>query len=300
MSVNKKKVTLYAVLSLGCAIAAGNLLFKYSEKQFIQEHYEEIIAIRPGKILNQYTPIVEGDLTIKSVQKSELIDGMMSSSNIPKMIGKMTWVPVANGEPLLDWKVVDDKKLFPNLDQARYEIPISDFTPMTEIRKGDFVKVWVRYSAKKQEQMIEQLGPPIEFKQTSGAASDFLFTSQVAGVKGSQGEEIFSMLAPIVESTQAVGEFIDNKPENSSDTQRRLQQTYRGAPTAIPSRMLFNWSDEQYKIFVEALKYGDVQIGVYMPQAEKITLGNSGKIEIVDIPFVPTIGETESAPAAAN
>ncbi|MED4784899.1 hypothetical protein [Brevibacillus choshinensis] len=33
---------------------------------------------------------------------------------------------------------------------------------MTEIRKGDHVKVWVRYSAKKQEQMIEQLGVPIE------------------------------------------------------------------------------------------------------------------------------------------
>ncbi|WP_289142875.1 hypothetical protein [uncultured Brevibacillus sp.] len=79
------------MLSLGRAIAAGNLLFKYSEKPFIQEHYEEIIAIRPGKILNQYTPIVEADLTIKRVKKSELIDGMMSSSNIPKMIGKMTW-----------------------------------------------------------------------------------------------------------------------------------------------------------------------------------------------------------------
>lgn len=294
MNVNKKKMMGLAALSLICAGVAANLLFTKSESLFRQNNYEEILAIRPGKVLNQYTPIVETDLEIKRVEKSALIDGMISGSNLPKVIGKMAWVPIANGEPLLDWKIIDGKKLLPTLDQTRYEIPITEFTPMTEIRKGDYVKVWVRYSAKKQEQMIEQLGVPIEFKQTPGAASDFLFTSQVAGVKGSQGEEIFSLQAPAAQATQAVGEFIDNKPETSSDTQRRLQQTYRGAPSAIPSRLLFNWSDQQYKIFVEALKYGDVQVGVYMPQPNKISVDKRGKVITADNPQGTTGNQSQA------
>jgi len=294
VNVNKKKVITLGVISFIAAGLAGNLLFTKSQQFFRDENYEEILVIRKGKILNQYTPIVESDLETMRVENSALIDGMISSTNLPKMIGKMAWIPVANGEPLLDWKLVDTKKMLPNLDQARYEIPINEFSPMTEIRKGDFVKVWVKYSAKKQEQMIEQLGPPIEFKQTPGAASDFLFTSQVAGVKGSQGEEIFSLQAPAADATQAVGEFIDNKPETSSDTQRRLQKTYRGAPSAIPSRIIFNWTDQQYKIFAEALKYGDVQIGVYMPQAEKLTLNNKGEVESAGFPLQQESSKTQS------
>lgn len=296
--INKKKLTLLAALSIICAGVAANLLYTKSEDLFVENNYEEVLAVRQGKILNQYTPIVETDLEIKKIEKSALIDGMIAGSNFSKIIGKMTWMPIANGEPILDWKLIDGKKMLPSVDQTRYEIPISDFTPMTEIRKGDYVKLWVRYSAKKQEVMNEQLGKPIEFKQTPGAASDFLFTSQVAGVKGSQGEEIFSLQVPVAQATQAVGEYIDNKPETSSDTQRRLQQTYRGAPSAIPNRLLFNWTDEQYKIFAEALKYGDVQIGVYIPDQEKLSVEN-GKVVRIDSPSAPEINSVKTqAPIA--
>ncbi|WP_255298421.1 hypothetical protein [Brevibacillus dissolubilis] len=38
----------------------------------------------------------------------------------------------------------------------------------------------------------------------------------------------------------------------------------------MPNRLLFNWTDKQYQAFVEAKKYGTLQIGVYFNEQQAV------------------------------
>ncbi|MBO8163918.1 MAG: hypothetical protein H0Z34_09420 [Brevibacillus sp.] len=256
MKLNKRTIGLLFALSSMLSGGALYLGYDYVKQTASEQQYTSVLAIKEGKLLMAYTPIVESDLTYKKIPVSQYVTGMLSDPE--DVVGKTTWLPIGEGEPIFDWKLTDGK-LLPKKDEARYEIPLTDFTPMSEIRRGDFVKVWVKYRPMDQE-YLEELSEPKFFTKTNDSA-DMLFTSQVVAVKDGAGAEVFT-LTPSQASTQAFADLMDNQ-QVSSNAQNRLAATYRGQPDTMPARLIFNWTDDQFKAFVEARKYGEVQIGVY-------------------------------------
>ncbi|WP_019123892.1 SAF domain-containing protein [Brevibacillus massiliensis] len=256
MKINKRTISILFFLSSALSAGAIYLGYDYVRTSAAEAQYTSVLAIKEGKLLQAYTPIIQSDLVYKKIPVNQYAKGMLV--NPEDVIGKTTWLPIGEGEPIFDWKLTDGK-LLPQKDEARYEIPLTDFTPMSEIRRGDHVKVWVKYRPMNEEH-LEELGEPKFFTKTNDSA-DMLFTSQVVAVKDGAGAEVFS-LSPPQASTQAFADLMDNQ-QVSSTAQNRLTETYRGQPDTMPARLIFNWTDKQFQAFVEARKYGDVQIGVY-------------------------------------
>lgn len=261
MYINRRKVLFLLFVCIVLTIVSVQVFMTFARDILLEKEYVSIVTVKKGRVIESYSPILLEDLEIREVEKTSILEGSFSDTAIQKIIGKQSWITMADGEPILEWKLFDDKKLLPQKNEARYEIPIQDLTLMTEIRRGDFVKLWVSYKMNDPEAMQEQLGKPTFFKQTN-ASVDFLFESRVVGVKGSQGQEIFSMQPPELQAANELSSSTKEK-QNGNEMQKRLEQTYRGQPSDIPNRLIFNWTDEQYRVFAEAQKYGEIQIGVF-------------------------------------
>lgn len=244
------------ILSVLCALLsffALRVFYNYSYQKFKEGEYISILAVKKGEMIEAYSPIMASDLEKIRVEKTTAMNGTFDETDLGKVVGAISWVPMGDGEPILKWKLFDEKKLLPKENETRYEIPVQDLTLVTEIRRGDIVKLWIQYNEGGQEQNVEKTIKPVFFQKTNRAV-DFLFEAQVAGVKGSKGQEIYSL--------PATGHAAASLDENmTNDVQGRLQQTYRGQPSDLPDRLVFNWTDEQYRIFAEAQKFGKIQIG---------------------------------------
>ncbi|WP_139490081.1 SAF domain-containing protein [Brevibacillus dissolubilis] len=188
MNINKKVLIPSLILSTGLSLVTLYLGYQQAEQSFQSREYTQVVTVKQGKMIQPYSPIIPSDLDYKEVPKSQVLPGSIIQTD--QIIGKVAWMPMGSGETVLDWKLMDGK-LLPKKQEARYEIELSEFTPMSEIRRGDFVKVWINYSELDPEKLIE-LGDPRYFQKTNDTA-DLLFTSQVVAVKdGSGGGSFFA------------------------------------------------------------------------------------------------------------
>ncbi|WP_419879638.1 hypothetical protein [Brevibacillus centrosporus] len=239
----------------------GYVGYKALQKQIVESNFVKVVAVKKGHILEPYTPILDSDLTYLPVSKDYMIPGVFTDPS--KLIGKQTYQRVGELSPILDWQLTDNKFLPNSVNgELQYEFPISDFAPLTVIRKGDVIGVWVKYHEPENELTPEGIEIPKEptlFKKTNPAA-DLLFTTMAAGIKDGEGSEIFSLKPPKL-SAQVVEQAIE-VVDSGSDTQDRLAASFRGKPTKTPAKLIMNLNEKQVKILEEAKQYGDWLVGV--------------------------------------
>lgn len=231
------------------------------QKQILESNFVSVVAVKPGSIIEPYTPITQADLTYLPMSKNYLIPGHITDPS--KVIGKQTYQKVGELSPILDWQLTDGKFL-PNTveGELQYEFPLSEFAPLTVIRKGDVVGVWVKYRDPEEIVTPEGISIPKEptlFQKTNPAA-DLLFTTVAAGIKDGEGAEVFSLKPPRL-SSQVVGQTIE-AVDSGSDTQDRLAASFRGKPTKTPAKIIMNLTESQVKILEEAKQYGEWLVGV--------------------------------------
>lgn len=251
---------------------------KVLQKQIVESNFVNVVAVKPRHMIEPYTPILESDLTYLPMAKDHLIPGVITSPT--NVIGKQTYQRVGELAPILDWQLTDEKFL-PNIgaSELQYEFPLSDFAPLTVIRKGDVVGVWVKYREQDETITAEGVHVPKEptlFKKTNPAA-DLLFTTVVAGIKDGEGSEVFSLKPPRF-SSQVIGQAIE-QADTGSDTQDRLASSFRGKPTKTPAKLLMNLTEQQVKILQEAKQHGDwlVGVGITANDVEVMSKGGTEK-----------------------
>lgn len=248
---------------LGAAVAVGGgyLGYEVIQKKIVESNFTRVVAVKSGHMIEPFTPILDSDLTYLPMSKDYLIPGVITDP--AQIVGKQTYQKIGELAPILDWQLTDNKFLpNPVNKELQYEFPLSEFAPLTVIRKGDVVGVWVKY--REPEEVVTTEGAHIEkeptlFKKTNPAA-DLLFTTVAAGIKDGEGSEIFS-LKPTRFSSQVVEQAIE-KADTGSDTQDRLASSYRGKPTKTPAKLVMNLTENQVKILEEAKQYGDWLVGV--------------------------------------
>lgn len=252
---------------LGVAVAAGGgyLGHKVLTKQILESNFVNVVAVKLGHVIEPYTPILDSDLTYLPMSKDHLIPGVFTAAS--KIVGKQTYQRVGELSPVLDWQLSDEKFLpDPVKGELQYEFPLSDFAPLTVIRKGDVIGVWVKYREPEEEMTAEGFSVPKEptlFKKTNPAA-ELLFTTIAAGIKDGEGAEVFSLKPPKF-SSQVVEKAIE-QADTGSDTQDRLASSFRGKPTKTPAKLIMNLTEKQVKILEEAKLYGDWLVGVGISQ----------------------------------
>jgi hypothetical protein len=130
--------------------------------------------------------------------------------------------------------------------------------PVTELRKGDFVKIWVRY---KPHTELEALPQPVHFTKSDQSA-ELLFESQLATVEDSNGIEIYTLKPKLIPDADQVNDplFHGSKASSYVDQERRYRD-YRAQPSSVPAYIGLNLTDQQYLLLTEAMHYGTVQIG---------------------------------------
>lgn len=248
---------------LGAAVAVGGgyLGYEVIQKKIVETNFTRVLAVKPGHIIEPFTPILESDLTYLPMSKDYLIPGVITDP--AQIIGKQTFQKIGELAPILDWQLTDEKFLpNPVNRELQYEFPLSEFAPLTVIRKGDVVGVWVKYREPEEEitpEGVHIAKEPTLFKKTNPAA-DLLFTTVAAGIKDGEGAEVFSLKPPRF-SSQVVEQAIE-KADAGSDTQDRLASSFRGKPTKTPAKLVMNLTESQVKILEEAKQYGDWLVGV--------------------------------------
>lgn len=249
------------LLGVVISTAGGYLGYKVLQKNIVESNFVNVVAVKPGHIIEPYTPILDTDLTFLPMANNYLIPGVVTDPS--RVIGKQTYQRVGELSPILDWQLTEEKFL-PDRSKGelQYEFPLSDFAPLTVIRKGDVVGVWVKYREPEDEineQGIHVPKEPTLFKKTNPAA-DLLFMTVAAGIKDGEGAEVFSLKPPRF-SSQVVGQAIE-QVDTGSDTQDRLAASFRGKPTKTPAKLVMNLTEQQVKILEEARQYGDWLVGV--------------------------------------
>ncbi|GAA4721477.1 SAF domain-containing protein [Brevibacillus fulvus] len=252
-----KKQTLIAISSISLVLA---LICFFAATQYIDSLVEEklfapVVKVANGKEIQPYEPITRDDVVLVLEETDEIMDG--SFQTIESVLGKQSIQTIFSGEQLLAQKL-QDNYLLPKKNEARYEFPINSLMPITELRKGDFVKIWVRY--KPRDELID-VPPPMHFSITD-AAADFLFESQLVTVKDTNGIEIYTLKPNLIPNAEELGNplFHGSKAKNLVDSERRYHD-YRSQPSSVPAYVGFNLTDEQYRILTEAMRYGTIQIG---------------------------------------
>ncbi|WP_019123117.1 SAF domain-containing protein [Brevibacillus massiliensis] len=252
-----KKQTLL-VIGIVSFILAGICFFaatKYVHVLAEEQLFTPIVKVAQGKKIEPFEPITRSDLVLEKVAASEVMPGSLQS--IDSVVGKRSIQPIYPGEQIIEQKLLDGH-LLPDQGKARYEFPLTWMIPITELRKGDFVKVWVRY---KPSQELETLPPPTYF-QKSNPAAELLFESQLVTVKDSNGIEIYTLKPQILPNATEMDDAFFNRTKTGQfvDGERRYHD-YRAQPSSVPAYIGLNLTDQQYLCLTEAMHYGALQIG---------------------------------------
>lgn len=272
-AINRRKQILNMLLGFTVAAGSTYLLFRTMDQAITQHNYVNVVAVKPGHMIEPYMPILASDLTYLPMAKDHVIPGTFTDP--AKVVGKRTYQKVGELSPILDWQLTDNKFLpDPAKGELQYEFPVNDFAPLTVIRTGDVVGIWVKYRDDSEEVITPEgvtiKKEPTLFKKTNPGA-DLLFTTVAAGIKDGEGAEVFSLKPPKL-SSQVIGQAIENI-DTGSDTQDRLAASYRGKPTKAPAKVLLNLTPQQVKVLQEAKQYGDWLMGVGYFTPDQIVKG---------------------------
>ncbi|EMT51129.1 SAF domain-containing protein [Brevibacillus borstelensis] len=261
-----KKQTLI-IISIISFILAGSCFYaatRYIDAIALKRLFAPVVKVAPGKVIAPYEPITRADLVL--VQEG--IDNILPDAirDLESVLGKRSTQTIFSGEQLLQSKLTDNQ-LLPEKGMARYEFPLTFFNPVTELRKGDYVKVWVTY---KPPSELEHLPEPSHFRKSNGTA-DLLFTTQLATVRDSNGTEIYTIRPNPLPSPDHMDAVFNGSREKPLLNGEKRYQDYRSQPTALASFIGLNLTDQQFTAISEAFLYGIVQIGQLSNQEVEIT-----------------------------
>ncbi|WP_289141469.1 SAF domain-containing protein [uncultured Brevibacillus sp.] len=259
-----KKQTLFLICLISFLLAGSSF---YAATQYIdvmaaERLFAPVVKVAPGKEISPFEPITQDDVVLVQEEIDEILPD--SARDLESVLGKRSTQSIYEGEQLLTQKLTDSL-LLPEKGQARYEFPLLAIQPLTELRKGDRVKIWVKY---KTIHELQDYPDPLQFKKTNDTA-ELLFESQLASVRDSNGIEIYTLkpsLLPSPEHMDAVFNGSRQKPLLNSEKRYR---DYRVQPTALPAFVGFNLTDQQYVILNEAMTYGVLQVGHIMVSKEQ-------------------------------
>ncbi|WP_126424725.1 SAF domain-containing protein [Brevibacillus marinus] len=242
------------LLAIGCLFGAMRYLEDLAEEKL----FAPVVKVAEGRVIAPYEPITRSDVVVVQEEVDELMDGAFSS--LDEVLGRYSIQTLFADEQIVKQKLASEY-LLPGPGKARYEFPLHSILPVTELRKGDHVKVWVRYKPLEQ---LEQLPPPVNFRINSPAA-EMLFVTQLVSVKDSNGAEIYTLMPQLLPDGSAMGDVFFHASENRQGGDERRYWDYRAQPTSMPAFIGFNLTDKQYETLIEAMQYGTIQIGHILP-----------------------------------
>ncbi|MET3291369.1 UNVERIFIED_CONTAM: hypothetical protein ABID98_003939 [Brevibacillus sp. OAP136] len=255
-----KKKTLLTIgvvsfaLAGGCFYAATHYLDELAREKL----YAPVVKVVAGREIMPFEPITSDDVVIEQEEVDEILPD--SYRRIEDVLGKRSVQPIFAGEQLLKRKL-EDNQLLPGPQKARYEFPLTMMMPTTEVRKGDYVKIWVKYKSPAELQLMPA---PVTFTKNSQSA-ELLFEGQLATVKDSNGIEIYTLKPSILSKADQIENPFFHAAEATKplESERRYRD-YRAEPSAIPAFIGFNLTDKEYVMLTEAMQYGVIQIGTYL------------------------------------
>ncbi|MED4586603.1 SAF domain-containing protein [Brevibacillus choshinensis] len=259
-----KKQTLFMICLISFLLAGSSF---YAATQYIdamaaERLFAPVVKVAQGKEIAPFEPITREDLVLISEEVDEILPG--SARDVESVIGRRSVQTIYEGEQLLTNKLTDTQ-LLPEKGQARYEFPLMYIQPLTELRKGDHVKIWVKY---KPITELQGLPNPVQFTKTNDTA-EFLFESQLASVRDSNGIEIYTLKPSLLPSPDHMDAVFNGSREKPTQNGEKRYRDYRVQPTALPAFVGFNLTDQQYVILSEAMSYGMLQVGHIMVTKEQ-------------------------------
>jgi len=259
-----KKQTLFLICLISFLLAGSSF---YAATQYIdamaaERLFAPVVKVAQGKEIAPFEPITREDVVLVSEEVDEILPD--SARDVESVIGRRSVQTIYEGEQLLTNKLTDTQ-LLPGQGQARYEFPLMDIQPLTELRKGDHVKIWVKY---KPVAELQALPEPVQFTKTNDTA-EFLFESQLVSVRDSNGVEIYTLRPSMLPSPDHMDAVFNGSREKPVQNGEKRYRDYRVQPTALPAFVGFNLTDQQYVILSEAMSYGMLQVGQIMVAKEQ-------------------------------
>jgi len=258
-----KKQTLFLICLISFVLAGSSF---YAATQYIdamaaERLFAPVVKVAHGKEISAFEPITREDVVLVSEEVDEILPD--SARDLESVIGKRSVQSIYEGEQLLVSKLTDSQ-LLPEKGQARYEFPLTEIQPLTELRKGDHVKIWVKY---KPTTELQGLPDPVQFAKTNDTA-DLLFESQLVSVRDSNGIEIYTLKPSALPSPDHMDAVFNGSREKPLQNGEKRYRDYRVQPTALPAFVGFNLTDRQYVMLSEAMSYGMLQVGHIMVTKE--------------------------------
>lgn len=259
-----KKQTLFLICLISFLLAGSSF---YAATQYIdalaaEKLFAPVVKVAPGKELSPYEPITRDDVVVVQEEADEIMPG--SATDLDSVLGKRSIQTMYEGEQLLTNKLTDSQ-LLPGKGEARYEFSLLSIQPLTELRKGDYVKIWVKYKTITE---LQDFPSPAHFNKTNDTA-EFLFESQLASVRDNNGIEIYTLKPSLLPSPDHMDAVFNGSREKPILNGERRYRDYRVQPTALPAYVGFNLTDQQYVALTEAMTYGTLQVGQIMVSKEQ-------------------------------
>ncbi len=262
-----KKQTLLTVGLISFLLAAASFYAatRYLDALAAERLFAPVVKVAKGKEISPFEPITKEDVVLVQEEVDEIFPG--SFQTIDSVLGKRSVQPLYEGEQLIG-KKLSDSNLLPSKGKARYEFPLHSIMPVTELRKGDYVKVWVKYKPLTE---LQSMPEPAHFRK-SNTTADPLFESQLVTVKDNNGVEIYTLkpnLLPTAEQMETTV-FKGSEAKKYANGEKRYRD-YRAQPTSLPAYIGFNLTDQQFIALSEAMNYGTVQVGHILVPEEVAT-----------------------------
>lgn len=259
-----KKQTMLVICLISFLLAGSSF---YAATQYIdalatERLFAPVVKVAAGKEISPFEPITEDDVVLVQEEIDEILPD--AARDINDVVGKRSTQTIYQGEQLLTNKLTDSQ-LLPEKGEARYEFPLLSIQPLTELRKGDYVKIWVKYKSLAELQGYPE---PVQFKKTNDTA-EFLFESQLVSVRDSNGSEIYTLKPSLLPSPDQMDAVFNGAREKPQSNREKKYHDYRVQPTALPAFLGFNLTDREYVILNEAMSYGMLQVGHIMVSKEQ-------------------------------
>ncbi|NGQ96430.1 flagellar biosynthesis protein FlgA [Brevibacillus sp. SYP-B805] len=260
--MKKRTLIIISLISFLLALFSFYAATRYIDSLAHEKLFAPVVKVADGREIQPFEPITTEDVVLVNEEADEILPDAVTS--LEGVVGKRSVQPIFAGEQVLKQKL-DDGHLLPEKGKARYEFPITDMMPVTELRKGDYVKVWVRYRSPTE---LANMPPPSYFTRTN-ASAELLFESQLATVKDNNGIEIYTIKPSVIPDGRQIGDtlFHGSEARKYTDAERRYRD-YRAQPSSLPAYLGFNLTDQQYRMLSEAMQYGTIQIGHIMVSKE--------------------------------
>lgn len=259
-----KKQTLLVICFISFLLAGSSFYAatEYIDAMAAEKLFAPVVKVAAGKQIAAFEPITQDDVILVQEEVDEILPG--SARELDAVLGKRSMQVIFEGEQLLTEKLTDSQ-LLPDKGEARYEIPLQSIHPLTELRKGDHVKIWVKYKSISE---LQDYPAPLQFRKTNDTA-DLLFESQLVSVRDNNGIEIYTLKPSLLPSPDQMDSIFHGSREKPLLNGEKRYRDYRVQPTALPAFIGFNLTDEEYLILSEAMSYGMLQVGHIMVSKEQ-------------------------------